>query len=92
MHCMPTSVGGHSDIIVAIEYLKKWVEAMPKYVEDSKTTTLFLFNHVITRFGVLHSIVTDHGSHLCNQMMEELSGKLGFHHEKSMPYYPQANG
>ena len=25
-------------------------------------------------------------------MMEELSAKLGFHHENSMPYYPQANG
>ena len=24
-------------------------------------------------------------------MMEELSAKLGFHHEKSTPYYPQAN-
>ena len=25
-------------------------------------------------------------------MMEELSAKLGFRHENSMPYYPQANG
>ena len=25
-------------------------------------------------------------------MMEELSAKLGFHCENSMPYYPQANG
>ena len=25
-------------------------------------------------------------------MMEELSAKLGFHHENSMPYYLQANG
>ena len=25
-------------------------------------------------------------------MMEELSAKLGFHHENSTPYYPQANG
>ena len=24
-------------------------------------------------------------------MMEELSAKLGFHHENSTPYYPQAN-
>ena len=24
--------------------------------------------------------------------MEEMSAKLGFHHENSMPYYPQANG
>ena len=23
--------------------------------------------------------------------MEKLSAKLGFHHENSMPYYPQAN-
>ena len=25
-------------------------------------------------------------------MMEELSAKLGFHHENSTPYYPQDNG
>ena len=25
-------------------------------------------------------------------MMEELSAKLGFRHENSTPYYPQANG
>ena len=92
MHCKPTSVGGHGYIIVAIDYFTKWVEAMPTYAEDGKTATLFLFNHVIARFGVPRSIVSDHGSHFCNQMMEELSSKLGFHHEKSTPYYPQANG
>ena len=25
-------------------------------------------------------------------MMDELSAKLGFHHENLSPYYPQANG
>ena len=65
---------------------------MPTYVEDSKTTALFLFNHVIARFRVPQSIVTNHRSHFHNQMMEELSTKLGFHHENSMPYYPQDNG
>ena len=65
---------------------------MPTYAEDGKTATLFLLNHIIARFGVPQSIVTNHGSHFCNQMMEELSAKLGFHHENSTPYYPQANG
>ena len=51
-----------------------------------------VFNHIISRFGVLQSIVTDHGSHFHNQMMEELSAKLGFRHENSTSYYPQANG
>ena len=87
MHCNPTSVKGHGYIIIAIDYFTKWVEAMPTCVEDGNTATLFLFNHVIARFGVPQSIVTNHGSHFHNQMMEELSAKLGFLHENSMPYY-----
>ena len=59
---------------------------MPTYAEDGKITALFLFNHIIARFGVLQSIVTDHRSHVHNQMMEELSAKLGFRHENSTPY------
>ena len=78
MHCKPTSAGGHGYIIVDIDYFIKWDEAMPTYAEDGKNTALFLFNHVIARFRVPQSIVTDHGSHFCNQMMEELSAKLGF--------------
>ena len=65
---------------------------MPTYAEHGKTTALFLFNHVIARFRVLQSIVTDHGSHFHNEIMEELSAKLGFRHENSTPYYPQDNG
>ena len=65
---------------------------MPTYAEDGNTTALFLFNHVIARFGVSQSIVTDHKSHFRNHMMEELSAKLGFRHENSTLYYPQANG
>ena len=75
--------GGHGYIIVAIDYFTKWAEAMPTYAEDGKNAALFLFNHIIDRFGVLYSIVIDHGSHFCNQMMEELSAKLGFRHENS---------
>ena len=92
MHCKPTSVGGHGYIIVAIDYFTKWAKAMPTYAKDGKTVALFLFNHIIPRFGVPQSIVTDHRSHFRNQIMEELSAKLGFRHENSTPYYPQANG
>ena len=92
MHYNPTSSRGHGYIIVAIDCFTKWAEAMPTYAEDGKTTALFLFNHIIAIFGAPQSIVTNHRSHFRNQMMEELIAKLGFHHEKSMPYYPQANG
>ena len=70
MHCKPTSAGGHGYIIVAVDYFTKWAEAMPTCAKDGKTAALFLFNHIIARFGVPQSIATDHGSHFHNQMME----------------------
>ena len=88
MHYRPTSAEGHGYIIVVVYYFARWDEAIPPYVEDGKTTALFLFNHIIVRFGIPRSIVTDHGSHLQNKMMEELSAKLGFRHDNSTPYYP----
>lgn len=89
--CNPSSATGHHYIIMAVDYFIKWVEAMPTYSNNTKTTTLFLFNHIITQFGILKSIVTDHGMHFCNAMMAELTTMLHLDHEHSSPYYPQAN-
>ena len=80
VHCKPTSAGGHGYIIIAIDYFTKWAKAMPTYAEDSNIVALFMFSLVIARFGVPQCIVTDHRSHFRNQMMEEISAKLGFHH------------
>lgn len=65
---------------------------MPTFNNIGKTTTLFLFNHIITRFSVPQTIVTDHGPHFCDHIMVEITSKLRLRHEKSTPYYPQANG
>jgi hypothetical protein len=65
---------------------------MLTFNNNGKTATLFLFNHIIARFGVPQAIVTDHGSHFRNFMMSELTEKLGLRHDNSTPYYPQANG
>jgi hypothetical protein len=91
MQCKPTLAGGHSYIIVSVDYFTKWAEAMPTFLNGGRTAPLFVFNHIITHFGVPQAIVTDHGSHFLNQMMSELHVKLGFHHDNSPPYYPQAN-
>ena len=65
---------------------------MPTLTADGKTTTPFLFNHVITMFGAPQAIFTDHGSHFFHYMMAELTSKLGLRHDSSTLYYPQANG
>ena len=50
--CKPPFVTGHNYIIMVVDYFTKWVEAMPTYANDAKTTTLFIFNHIIAQFGV----------------------------------------
>ena len=88
MTCIRPSVGGHGYIIVIVDYFTKWVEVMPTLNNSGETTTLFFFNHVVTWFGVPQAIVIDHGSHICNHMITELTAKLGLSHESSTPYYP----
>jgi transposase InsO family protein len=92
MTCNPHSAGGHGYIIVALDYFTKWAKVMPTFDNTEKTTTLFIFNHIITRFGFPQAIVIDHGSQFCNFIMFELTEKLGLLHENSTPYYPEANG
>jgi transposase InsO family protein len=77
---------------VAIDYFTKGDEIMPIIKYDGNTTAFFVFNQIITRFGIPSEIVTDHGSHFQNKMMVELASKLGFRHGHSSPYYPQENG
>jgi hypothetical protein len=91
MTCYPHSAGGHGYIILAVDYFTKWAEAMSTFDNTGKTTTLFIFNHVIARFGVPQAIVTDHGGHFRNFMRSELTENLGLHHDNSTPYYPQDN-
>ena len=92
VNCNPTSTGGHQHIIVVINYFNKWVEEMPTVKSDGNIFSFFVFNQIIARFGIPSDIVTNHGSHFQNEMMEEISYKLGFKHGHSSPYYPQKNG
>lgn len=61
--CNPPSTTNHKYIIVVVDYFTKWAEAMPTYKNDSETAALFLFNQIISHFGILREILTDHGSH-----------------------------
>jgi hypothetical protein len=91
MTCNPHSTEGHGYIIVDLYYFTKWVEAMPTFDNTEKIVALFIFNHIITRFGFPQAIITDHSSHFHKFMMSKLTDNLDLLHENSTPYYPQAN-
>ena len=66
MDCNPASAGGNHHIIVIVDYFTKWDEAMPMIKFDGETAAHFVFNQIITWFGILKELVTDHGRQFQN--------------------------
>ncbi|MCO5606926.1 hypothetical protein L7F22_061117 [Adiantum nelumboides] len=89
----PPAYKSHAQyIIVAIDYLTKWVEAKATTKNDAKTTAQFLYENIFTRYGLSIEIVSDRGSHFINEVIENLLDEFVVIHWKSAPYHPQANG
>ncbi|XP_062118271.1 uncharacterized protein LOC133831878 [Humulus lupulus] len=64
-------------ILLADDYVSKWVEAVETPANDSKTVHKFLQNFIFTRFGTPRAIVSDEGSHFCNNQYDELLSLYG---------------
>jgi transposase InsO family protein len=82
---------GAKYIITATEYLTRWVEARAFKDYSSTTTTCFIFDDIITRFGCPKNIMSDQGTHFINKTIEALTQEFEVHHQKSTPYHPQVN-
>ena len=79
-------------IIVATNYLTKWVEAKANPKNDARTTACFLYEYVFTRYGLPIEIISDRGTHFINEVIHYLLDEFMVRHRKSAPYHPQANG
>ena len=79
-------------ILLAIDYVSKWVEAIPTRTNDHKVVLIFLKEHIFSCFEVPRAIISDGGLHFCNRSFENLLKKYGVTHKVSMAYHPQANG
>ena len=58
-------------ILLAVEYVTKWIEAVATVKDDGQTVIRFLKKQIVSRFGVPRVIITDGGSHFCNKPMEQ---------------------
>ena len=79
-------------IIVATDYVTKWVEAKAKQKNDAHTIAKFLYKYIFPRYWLPIEIVINWGLHFINQNIEYWLEEFMVVHKKSIPYHPQANG
>ncbi|GKB37752.1 reverse transcriptase domain-containing protein [Tanacetum coccineum] len=82
---------GNKYILVAVDYLSKWVEAKALPTNDARVVVKFL-KSLFSRFGAPRAIISDRGTHFCNDKFARVMSKYGVTHRLSTPYHPQTSG
>ncbi|GKB22570.1 reverse transcriptase domain-containing protein [Tanacetum coccineum] len=61
---------GNKYILVAVDYLSKWVEAKALPTNDARVVVKFL-KSLFSRFGAPRAIISDRGTHFCNDKFDK---------------------
>ncbi|GJR94463.1 reverse transcriptase domain-containing protein [Tanacetum coccineum] len=82
---------GNKYILLAVDYLSKWVEtkALPK--NDARVVIKFL-KSFFARFGTPRAIISDHRTHFYNDQFAKVMSKYGVTHHLAIANHPQTSG
>ena len=83
---------GKEYILVAVDYVSKWVEAIPTRTNTHREVLKFVMRNIFSQYGCPRAIISDGGSYFNNAHFRVLLKKYGVHHCVTTPYHPQANG
>nr|GEV88985.1 reverse transcriptase domain-containing protein [Tanacetum cinerariifolium] len=85
------SLIGNKYILVAVDYLSKWVEARELPTNDARVIVKFL-KSLFARFGTPRAIISDRRTHFCNDKFAKVMSKYGVTHRLATAYHLQTSG
>ena len=88
----PKSAGNKRYLLVSTDYFTKWVEAEPLANIRDVDVKRFVWRNIVTRFGVLRTLISDKGLQFDNRAFRRYCSELGITNRYSTPAYPQGNG
>jgi len=75
-------------ILVTLDYVSKWEEAMPCRNADSMHSTKMFKEIIFPRFEVPKIVISDEGSHFIDKRFEHYLSNHGIRHNVATPYQP----
>nr|GFA96405.1 reverse transcriptase domain-containing protein [Tanacetum cinerariifolium] len=82
---------GNKYILVAVDYLSKWVEAKALPTNNARVVVKFL-KSLFSQFGTPKAIISDRRTHFCNDQFARIMSKYGVTYRLSTAYHPQTSG
>jgi hypothetical protein len=79
-------------ILVVVDYISKWVEAMPCRAADARNSKKMFEEIIFPRFGVSRMVISDGGTHFTDKGFHIYLMKNGIHNNVATPYHPQTSG
>ena len=77
--------------MVVVNYYSRYIELV--YLADTITHTVTAnLKCMFAHFGIPDLLVSDNGPQFSLKEFRQFADLLGFTHQTSSPYYPQANG
>jgi hypothetical protein len=82
---------GHEYTFVAVDYVSKWVEALPCRATDVMHSKKMFHEVIFLRYGVPRIVISDGGSHIVDRTFRKALSKVGVDHRIATPYHPQTS-
>lgn len=79
-------------IVVATDYLTKWVKARALLDNSTVITAKFIYEQIITRYGIPIQLTSDRGGRFVNHVIRLLTTEFKIFYSLSSPYYLRMNG
>jgi hypothetical protein len=79
-------------ILVAVDCVSKWVEALPCRTANHKSLIIMFEETIFPRFGTPRLVISDGGSYFIDKHFEKYLMNHGIQHNVTTPYHPQTSG
>lgn len=89
---LPRSKEGYNYILLCVESLTRWPEAIPLKDQSAQTIAQALFREIFTRYGPPKTLLSDRGPNFMSSIVAELSQLLGVKRIHTASYNPKCNG